>query len=247
MAVTRKSAQIYNQQEIITGLTDFYHFLSSLPYIDPAAVLVPSPSGWPNISQENFSALGKNGDVIDLLKHLPYIDSSKRQYLIAPNTQPTDYRGEVFQQNVTVESIGRCKPLGDVEFPEWVINLTHGNRDGTYALLDTTDGKVRLGVELSYLRIRLNDVVGTVTEYNIQDSNDPKYGGNDPRSWRNYCEGKTRPFLALLDDWKDRYYTLQWMGHVSNGWPTIMWADRGDENYEEVKVRPIQMIAQRYV
>jgi hypothetical protein len=26
------------------------------------------------------------------------------------------------------------------------------------------------------------------------------------------------------------------MGHESNGWPTIMWADRGDENYEQVKV-----------
>jgi hypothetical protein len=31
-------------------------------------------------------------------------------------------------------------PLGDVDFPEWVINLTHGSRDGIYVMLDTKDG-----------------------------------------------------------------------------------------------------------
>lgn len=145
------TAPAYDRQEIITGLTDFYHFLSTLPYIEPAAVLTPPSTGWPNITRENFSELGKNDKVISLLKHLPYIDLSGHQYVIAPNTQSTDYRGEVFQHDVTKESIGKCTPLGDVEFPEWVINLTHGNRDGTYVILDTTDGRCQFRAEYRVL------------------------------------------------------------------------------------------------
>jgi hypothetical protein len=134
------SAPAYHQQEIVAGLTDFYHFLSSLPYIDSSAVLTPPSTGWHNITRDQFSELGKNDEVVDLLKHLPYIDLTGHQYVIAPDTYPTDYRGEGFQHDVTKESIGRCMPLGDVDFPEWVINLTHGSRDGIYVMLDTKDG-----------------------------------------------------------------------------------------------------------
>jgi hypothetical protein len=75
-----------------------------------------------------------------------------------------------------------------------------------------------------------------VTEYNIQDDEEDRYEDDDPRCWRNHCGGETKRLNELLDDWKNKYYTLEWMGHAMNGWPIIMWADRGDENYEEVKV-----------
>jgi hypothetical protein len=88
-----------------------------------------------------------------LLKHLPYIDLSGHEYVVAPETQPTDYRGEAFQYNVTKESIGKCTPLGNIEFPEWVINLTHGNSDGTYVMLDTKDGRSRFLVGLRVMEM----------------------------------------------------------------------------------------------
>jgi hypothetical protein len=76
-----------------------------------------------------------------------------------------------------------------------------------------------------------------VTEYNIQGENDDApYEEDDPRSWRNECEGETKSLAVLLDEWKDKYYRLEWMGFEINGWPTIMWADRGDDNYEGVMV-----------
>jgi hypothetical protein len=76
-----------------------------------------------------------------------------------------------------------------------------------------------------------------VTEYNVQDYNEePQYEEDEARSWRNQCEGETKPLAALLDEWKRKYFKLEWMGHSMNGWPTVVWADRGDENYEEVKV-----------
>jgi hypothetical protein len=70
-----------------------------------------------------------------------------------------------------------------------------------------------------------------VTEYNIQDDEENRYDEDDPKSWRNHCGGETKPLIELLE-----YYTVKWIGHAMNGWPIIMWADRGDENYEEVKV-----------
>jgi hypothetical protein len=91
------SAPAYHQQEIVAGLTD--------PYIDSSAVLTPPSTGWHNITRDQFSELGKNDEVVDLLKHLPYIDLTGHQYVIAPDTYPTDYRGEGFQHDVTKESI----------------------------------------------------------------------------------------------------------------------------------------------
>jgi hypothetical protein len=138
------AAPAYDQTEIVAGLTDFYQFLSTLPYIEPSAILTPPSSGWPIINRENFTELGKNDEVIDLLKHLPYINLTGHQYVIAPDTYPTDYRGEEFQHDVTKEKLGRCTPLGNVDFPEWVINLTHGSRDGTYLMLVTTDDRTQI-------------------------------------------------------------------------------------------------------
>jgi hypothetical protein len=86
-----------------------------------------------------------------------------------------------------------------------------------------------------------------VTEYNIQDDEEDRYEEDDPRSWRNHCGGETKSLGELLDDWKNKYYKLEWMGHESNGWPTTMWADRGDENYEEVKVSHTHAISKVYL
>jgi hypothetical protein len=89
----------------------------------PAAVLVPSSIGWPKISRENFSTLHKSDGVVHLLKHLPCIDLSQHEYVVAPDTHPVDSRGKVFQEYVTVERAGRCLLLGDVELPEQKIRI----------------------------------------------------------------------------------------------------------------------------
>jgi hypothetical protein len=132
----------YDREEVIAVVTEFYQFLAKLPYIEPADVLFPPASGWSNINHQNFAGLGKSEEVIELLKRLPYIDMSGHEYLIAPNTYPCDYRREPFQSPVTTKSTGWYVPIGS-EFPPWVVPLTYGKRDGTYLMLDTTDGKFR--------------------------------------------------------------------------------------------------------
>ena len=143
------SEPTYDQQEIITAFTDFYQFLSTLPYIDPALVLTPPSTGWPNITRENFSGLRKNDDVINLLKHLPYLDMSENRLGIAPWTYPTHYCGSGFEIGVSDEDIRGLEPGGDVRFPEWVICMTWGDRDATCIMLDTTDGKDHLSGQSS--------------------------------------------------------------------------------------------------
>ncbi|OCL06226.1 hypothetical protein AOQ84DRAFT_411663, partial [Glonium stellatum] len=130
----------YNREEIITAVTEFYKSLARLPYIELADILIPPPDGWPHITEEKFAALRKNHEVIELIRHLPYMNMSRHEYMIAPDTYPIDYRGKGFNEGeVSEESAGRAIPPG-LEVPEWVVPLTYGSRDGTYLMLDTTDG-----------------------------------------------------------------------------------------------------------
>lgn len=136
----------YNQEAVIAAVTDFYQFLTKMPYIDASEVLYPPTGGWPNINEENFAALGKSKKVIQLLKHLPYIKMAGHEYVVAPDTHPCDYRGKTFQSGLTKESAGFYIPVG-CDFPPWVVPLTYGKRDGSYLMLDTTDGKFRANAD----------------------------------------------------------------------------------------------------
>lgn len=133
----------YDREAVIATVTDFYQFLATLPYIEPADVLYPPPGGWPNINAENFAGLGKTEQVIALLKHLPYIRmDGNHEYMVAPETFPCDYRRDYFQ-SPAVFADGRGPwdvPVG-FSFPPWVVPLTYGKNHGDYLMLDTTDGE----------------------------------------------------------------------------------------------------------
>lgn len=62
----------YNRDEVVTAVTEYYHFLTHL-HIDAADIKTPPPTGWPNITSETCAELSQTDDVISLLKHLPYI------------------------------------------------------------------------------------------------------------------------------------------------------------------------------
>lgn len=70
-----KRPSVYNLQETIDVVTSFYQFLQKLPFLEPSDIFYPPPEGWPHITQESFACLNKTYDVIELLRHLPYIDS----------------------------------------------------------------------------------------------------------------------------------------------------------------------------
>lgn len=59
----------YDQDQVLGAVTEFYNFLTQLPWIAPEDVLLPPPGGWSNINKDRLAALGKDEKVIDLLAH----------------------------------------------------------------------------------------------------------------------------------------------------------------------------------
>jgi len=195
----------YDREEVIATITDFYQFLSKLPWVEPDDILYPPEGGWPNITKENFNFLGKNDEVITLLKQLPYVRmDGEDEYQVAPETFPCDYRRNYFKS----PSFGKGNMPYEVpptekgfEFPPWVISLTNGKKHGDWLLLDTTDG--------------------TAIRYQLPGGWPPEYAEDDPRSWRNSCELPAEKLGDFLAKWKKNYEDLNWIGFPYAGFPNI--------------------------
>lgn len=130
-----KNPSTYNREQIVAAVTDFYQFLTTLPYVEPDDILYPPPEGWPQITENKFAFLNKTDEVIELLRHLPYLDSTRGEWIVFPWTNCCDYLKE------DVKAYIPYPPEDDYEFPPWVINLTYSKgKYGKYLMLDTTDG-----------------------------------------------------------------------------------------------------------
>ena len=65
----------YSRDATVAAITDFYKFYIRLPYLDSnALVLAPEDGGWPNIDATELRNRGKSDEVIELLRHLSYIE-----------------------------------------------------------------------------------------------------------------------------------------------------------------------------
>jgi hypothetical protein len=71
----------YSRDELVAIIDEFYTFLTTF-YIPASAVKRPSPEGWPNITPATTKGFRKSQAVIDLIKHLPYIDEKESKKMI---------------------------------------------------------------------------------------------------------------------------------------------------------------------
>jgi hypothetical protein len=62
----------YSRDECVAAFREYYAFLASM-FMDPTFIIEPPADGWAEITPEVMSDLGKTDEVIDLLRHLPYI------------------------------------------------------------------------------------------------------------------------------------------------------------------------------
>lgn len=62
----------------------------------------------------------------------------------------------------------------------------------------------------------------------------PAYESDDPRSWRNECEGRSQKLADFLREWKNKYETLTWIGFPASGWPNV-WTE-SNEKVQDIKV-----------
>ena len=124
----------YSREEVFVAVHDFYKLLIQLPYIDPNALVLPPQEGWVGVDVEGLRRRGKTEEVIELLRHLPYLRSPapRRRWAIGPDTLEIAYcDGELYKE--VIDSIqpvpGHCIWLTDCD-----------SRDGTGLLLDTRTG-----------------------------------------------------------------------------------------------------------
>ena len=125
----------YNRDAAISAITDLYESLTTLLYVEPTDILYPPPGGWRHISQQNevFASLNKSDEVIELLRHLPYLDSRHNQWYIRPWSTACDYVNKDPRNYLPVVP-------DEFQFPPWVINLTDSGRYGKSLMFDTSDG-----------------------------------------------------------------------------------------------------------
>lgn len=138
----------YNRDETIAAVRDYYDFLVYM-YLDPSYVTIPPEEGWPSITSDSLSGLGKTEEVIDLLKHLPYITLPSDDSLIvqgAPHAIFADWRrkaelvafhGDAGYYRSVTEGERRTEHV-----PPSVVGLTSGGRNNRVLLLDTEHGVV---------------------------------------------------------------------------------------------------------
>ena len=73
----------YSREATIAAFRDFYQFLTKM-YLPEDMIEEPPTSGWPSITDENMHLLGKNHEVAELMRHLPYISDKT---LLAPHAE----------------------------------------------------------------------------------------------------------------------------------------------------------------
>lgn len=127
----------------VNAIRKYYTFLAQdLGGIPAECIVEPPETGWPSITRDSLAGLEKADAVIELLRHLPYIERSKDYNTqIAFNTSAIDYR-EIGAHKVGRGERWKWIPLGNKEFPPHVVVLTHED-DGYYGsllLFNTEEG-----------------------------------------------------------------------------------------------------------
>ncbi|OBT82618.1 hypothetical protein VE02_07982, partial [Pseudogymnoascus sp. 03VT05] len=117
-------------------------------YISPSSILHPPVAGWPD-SRINTSCLrliGRNETVIDLLKHIPYLD---KEYQVYPETEHLSYLDRKWDDAVTIGKrmgeeggLVNIYPFSPFASPlASMVTLSHG-RCGVWWVIDTDTGLV---------------------------------------------------------------------------------------------------------
>jgi len=123
---------MYSRDSTVAAITSFYQHLTKHPYLDASALLLPPPTGWTTIDETALRAIGKTEAVIDLLRHLPYLDGKGSGHMIAYETIPVDF---------TVDATALIETIPEFPIPGHCVYITDGSgREGYRLIIDTEEG-----------------------------------------------------------------------------------------------------------
>ena len=142
----------YSRDECIAAIEDFYAFLKKMYLNVPARIVHPPASGWPNITPEVMNGTGKDKEVVELLRRLPYPEDrpfSEHPDCLLPNNRFFDWKTEVDQmvdgeqdaENLLIGAGGWAHQFGN-RIPKHCVGISGVFREKNVILLDTKEGLV---------------------------------------------------------------------------------------------------------
>jgi hypothetical protein len=137
----------YSRDECITAVRDYYEFLAEM-FMDRSLIIEPPQGGWPDITRESMQGTRKTEEVIQLLRHLPYIVNKPFSHAL-PGCRPFDWAtagtrltsGKDQAEAALIMSEGVEEQFGG-RIPKYYIGLMHAKRDRDIILLNTRDGLI---------------------------------------------------------------------------------------------------------
>ncbi|CAD0111583.1 unnamed protein product [Aureobasidium uvarum] len=132
----------YSREATIVAFRSYYHFLTDM-FLPEDFIEEPPPDGWPSITKERVVLLGKNEEVFELMRHLPYIPD---ECLLAAHAKVCNWsslfsRRPNNQEDVETKRI-ITEGLDWPNIPSSAFGLTRGGRDNHVFILDTRFGTV---------------------------------------------------------------------------------------------------------
>lgn len=137
----------YSRDETIRAVRDYFAFLVTM-YLDESHIKEPPSGGWPSITTDRFPKMNKTDEVMDLLRHLPYIrrtdDDLMQNLLVLPGASFADWEAEVSAPEQNDGWSLRICTEGTIyeDVPHSVIGLTDGDGGNPVFLLDTEHGVI---------------------------------------------------------------------------------------------------------
>ncbi|OJD20626.1 hypothetical protein ACJ73_08037 [Blastomyces percursus] len=82
-----------SQRQAIIAITKYYQFLVDKGLLPASAIHYPPANGWPQLTDNYFTPLGKTPAVNRLIRHLPFVEyGDVETYNIYYHTVAVDYR-----------------------------------------------------------------------------------------------------------------------------------------------------------
>lgn len=112
------------RDELVNIIGDYYKFLAKF-YIPESSLRIPPPGGWPSITPETTKGFPRPPMVVDLLRHLPYVDEKHAGQMITN----IHYKCDVADYSaMTPEQWAEDRQYGAESVQEWIKEIEERRR-----------------------------------------------------------------------------------------------------------------------
>lgn len=145
----------FDRDEFVSELTSYYDLLARM-YMPESKIKRPPKDGWPQLSPQKLAFMGKDDNVLYILRHIPYIERNhyEEKYQIYRGCVAVDYTGSCVASQIDIAEQGdepddcEWNEIGMEEeciFPSDVVWIGKSlGLYGNWMILDTRRGTITL-------------------------------------------------------------------------------------------------------